>query len=143
MTPIEVLLAEDDPEDVELTREMLRKSALSINLSVVRDGIEAMRYLRKQASYAEARRPDLILLDLNMPRKDGREVLQEIKSDPGLKDIPVAILTTSSSEKDVEKCSRLGAGCFITKPVGLGEFPRAAKQMDDFWAASKRSPASA
>jgi len=137
---IEVLLVEDDPEDVELTREMLKTSALSLNLAVVQDGVEAMAYLREKAAHSNAVRPDFILLDLNMPRKGGREVLQEIKSDPKLKGIPVIIFTTSSNERDMRQCQSLGADCFLTKPVGLKQFKWTVKKLEDFWLKNAKAP---
>jgi len=117
---IEVLLVEDDPGDVELTQESLLGSKLKINQTVVNDGVEALDYLRKQNGYAKATRPDLILLDLNMPRKDGREVLAELKIDDNLKTIPVVVLTISEADQDILKSYELGCNCYVTKPVGLG-----------------------
>ncbi len=117
---IEVLLVEDDPGDVELTQESLLDSKLKINQTVVNDGVEALDYLRKQNGYAKATRPDLILLDLNMPRKDGREVLAELKIDDNLKTIPVVVLTISEADQDILKSYELGCNCYVTKPVGLG-----------------------
>ena len=117
---IEVLLVEYDPGDVELTQESLLDSKLKINQTVVNDGVEALDYLRKQNGYAKATRPDLILLDLNMPRKDGREVLAELKIDDNLKTIPVVVLTISEADQDILKSYELGCNCYVTKPVGLG-----------------------
>jgi chemotaxis family two-component system response regulator Rcp1 len=136
MSPVKsvnILLVEDDPADVELTREGLKDSKMIINLNVVNDGIEAMKYLRKEASYTGAVRPDLIILDLNMPKKDGREVLSEIKADDGLKSIPVVVLTTSQAAWDIQKCYELGANCWITKPIGLDEFIKIVGTVQDFW----------
>ncbi len=116
---IEVLLVEDDPGDVELTQESLLDSKLKINQTVVNDGVEALDYLRKQNGYAKATRPDLILLDLNMPRKDGREVLAELKIDDNLKTIPVVVLTISEADQDILKSYELGCNCYVTKPAGL------------------------
>lgn len=120
LSTIEVLLVEDDPGDVELTQESLLDSKLKINQTVVNDGVEALDYLRKQNGYAKATRPDLILLDLNMPRKDGREVLAELKMDDNLKTIPVVVLTISEADQDILKSYELGCNCYVTKPVGLG-----------------------
>ncbi len=120
LSTIEVLLVEDDPGDVELTQESLLDSKLKINQTVVNDGVEALDYLRKQNGYAKATRPDLILLDLNMPRKDGREVLAELKIDDNLKTIPVVVLTISEADQDILKSYELGCNCYVTKPVGLG-----------------------
>jgi chemotaxis family two-component system response regulator Rcp1 len=120
--PIEVLLVEDSPGDVRLTREALKDAKMHINLSVVSDGTEAMAYLRREKIHAEAPRPDLILLDLNLPKMDGRDVLKEIKESDALKSIPVVILTTSASPVDVERSYQLHANCYITKPVDLQGF---------------------
>ena len=135
-----ILLVEDDVADVELTKETLKDSKIEIDLEVVNDGVEAMAYLRKQGAYEGARTPDLILLDLNMPRMDGREVLDEMKKDDALKKIPVVILTTSSSEEDIVKSYCTGANCFITKPVGLKEFAKVVKSIEDFWFTIVRLP---
>src|ERR1700690_759344 len=124
MTPatnVEILLVEDDPADVELTREGLQDSKMLVHLNSVDDGVKAMKYLRKEPPYADAVRPDLIILDLNLPRKDGREVLQDIKNDKALKCIPVVVLTTSQDELDMQRCYEMGANCWITKPIGLQE----------------------
>lgn len=128
-----ILLVEDDPADVELTKETLEDSKVEVSLSIVNDGVEALAFLRKQSPYEDAVTPDLILLDLNMPRKDGRETLEEIREDEKLKTIPVVILTTSSSEEDVLKSYGCGANCYITKPVGLEEFSKVVKSIEDFW----------
>lgn len=136
MSPIksvQVLLVEDDPADVELTREGLKDSKMMINLNVVDDGIKAMKYLKKEAPYIDAVRPDLIILDLNLPKKDGREVLQDIKGDESLKCIPVVVLTTSQAAWDIQKCYELGANCWITKPIGLEEFIKIVGTVQDFW----------
>jgi len=130
---IEILLVEDNPGDVELARVALRMSKVHNMLNVVEDGEAAMAYLRRQGEYAETRRPDLVLLDLNLPRKDGREVLAEIKGDPGLKRIPVVILTTSKAEEDVLKSYDLHANCYITKPIDLSQFMKVVKSIEDFW----------
>lgn len=132
-TPIEILLAEDNPGDARLAMEALADAKVSNVLHHVRDGVEAMAYLRKEGKYAEMSRPDLILLDLNMPRKDGREVLAEVKADPHLRRIPVVILTVSKAEQDILKSYDLHANCYITKPVGLDEFLTVVKSIEDFW----------
>jgi CheY-like chemotaxis protein len=134
------LLVEDSPSDVRLTREALRESQLLNNLSVVGDGIEALSYLRRQDGYAEAVHPDLVLLDLNLPKKDGREVLAEIKADPALRRIPVVVLTTSSAEEDVIKTYDLHANCYITKPLDLDRFIRVIKSIEDFWVGVVKLP---
>jgi two-component system, chemotaxis family, response regulator Rcp1 len=130
---IEVLLVEDSPGDVRLTREALKDTKMHISLNVVSDGTEAMTYLRREKTYAEAPRPDLILLDLNLPRKDGRDVLKEIKESDALKSIPVVILTTSASPVDVERSYELHANCYITKPVDLQGFIKVVQSIDNFW----------
>lgn len=131
--PIEVLLVEDDLGDVELTKEAIEATRLAVKLSVVRDGEEAMAYLRKEGGYADAASPDLVLLDLNMPRKDGREVLRDMKDDPVLTHIPVVVLTTSDSDEDIMKSYDLGANCYVTKPVGLEQFMKVVQSIGDFW----------
>jgi CheY-like chemotaxis protein len=131
--PIEILLVEDNPGDVRLTVEGLNEGKVRNNLHVARDGVEALAFLRRQGQFADAVRPDLILLDLNLPRKDGREVLSEIKSDPELKTIPVVVLTTSRAEQDVLHSYQLQANCYITKPVGLEQFITVVKSIEDFW----------
>ena len=131
--PVEILLVEDDPADVLLTQEALLGSKIRNNLHVVDDGVEALAFLRQEDTYRDVPRPDLILLDLNMPRKDGREVLADIKEDPGLKAIPVAVLTTSSQDEDILKSYELHANCYITKPVGLEQFATVVQSLDDFW----------
>jgi chemotaxis family two-component system response regulator Rcp1 len=131
--PIEILLVEDNPGDVRLTIEALRDSKVRNNLQVARDGVEAMAYLRRESQYGDAVRPDLILLDLNLPRKDGRQVLAEIKADPSLKTIPVVVLTTSSAERDVLQSYQLQANCYITKPVDLEQFITVVQSIQDFW----------
>jgi two-component system, chemotaxis family, response regulator Rcp1 len=131
--PIEILLVEDNPGDVRLTIEGLKEGKVRNNLHVARDGVEALEFLRRQGTFADAVRPDLILLDLNLPRKDGREVLSEIKSDPELKTIPVVVLTTSSAEQDVLESYQLQANCYITKPVDLEQFITVVKSIEDFW----------
>lgn len=131
--PIEILLVEDNPGDVRLTIEALREGKVLNRLTVARDGEEAMVALRRQGQFANARRPDIILLDLNLPKKDGREVLEEIKKDPNLMVIPVVILTTSQDEQDVLKSYKLHANCYITKPVDLPQFLAVVKAIEDFW----------
>jgi CheY-like chemotaxis protein len=131
--PIEILLVEDNPGDVRLTIEALREGKVLNRLTVARDGEEAMAALRRQGRFANARRPDIILLDLNLPKKDGREVLEEIKEDPNLMVIPVVILTTSQDEQDVLKSYKLHANCYITKPVDLPQFLAVVKAIEDFW----------
>lgn len=138
--PIEILLVEDNPADVRLTREALKEEKLYNNLNVVTDGVEAMAYLRREGQYAQAPRPDLILLDLNLPRKDGREVLEEVKADPDLKVIPVVVLTMSKSDEDIVRSYRLHANCYVTKPVDLGQFLTVAKSIQDFWLTIVRLP---
>jgi two-component system, chemotaxis family, response regulator Rcp1 len=131
--PIEILLVEDSPGDVLLTREALRDAKIRLNLQVAADGEEAMALLRREGKYAAAPRPDLVLLDLNLPKKDGREVLQEIKADSNLAIIPVVILTTSASEVDILRSYQLHANCFVTKPVDLEQFLIVVKSIDNFW----------
>jgi CheY-like chemotaxis protein len=133
MKPIEILLVEDNPADVRLTMEALKEEKLYNNLSVVNDGVDALEFLRREGKYANAVRPDLILLDLNLPRKDGREVLHEIKNDPDLKTIPVVVLTISEAEKDILVSYNLHANCYITKPLDLNQFSRVVKSIQDFW----------
>jgi two-component system, chemotaxis family, response regulator Rcp1 len=130
---IEVLLVEDSPGDVRLTREAFKDAKVYLNLHVASDGAEAMAFLNREGEHAHAPRPDLILLDLNLPKKDGREVLQEIKESPTLKSIPVVILTTSASDADILRSYRLHANCYITKPVGLAGFLEVVKSIDAFW----------
>jgi two-component system, chemotaxis family, response regulator Rcp1 len=131
--PIEILLVEDNPGDVRLTVEGLKESKVRNNLHLARDGVEAMAFLRREGAQANAVRPDLILLDLNLPRMDGREVLSAIKSDPRLKTIPVVVLTTSRSDQDVLRSYELQANCYITKPVDLEQFITVVRSIEDFW----------
>jgi CheY-like chemotaxis protein len=140
INPIEILLVEDNPADVRLTQEALKEGKVRNNLHVARDGIEAMEFLRRVGKHAYATRPDLILLDLNLPRKDGREVLADIKNDIELKSIPVVVLTTSSAETDIFKSYKLHANCYITKPVDLDQFVQVVKSIDDFWLTVVRLP---
>ncbi len=130
---IEILLVEDDPGDVDLTRGALKDEKLSVNLNVVGDGVKALKYLRNEGSFADAIRPDLIILDLNLPQKDGREVLREIKNDKSLKHIPVVVLTTSDQESDILKSYGLGANCYIAKPMGFDQFKNVVKAIEGFW----------
>ena len=130
---IEILLVEDNPGDVRLTQEALRGAKVKVILSVVNDGVEAMAYLRQEGKYKDVSRPDLILLDLNMPRKNGHEVLSEMKADDALKQIPVVVLTVSKSDEDIIKSYNLHANCFITKPVDLIQFLNVVRSIEDFW----------
>ncbi|NOK04057.1 MULTISPECIES: response regulator [Myxococcus] len=139
-SPIEILLVEDNPGDVRLTIEALKEGKVRNRLSVARDGVEALAFLRRQGAYADAARPDLILLDLNLPRKDGREVLAEIKVDPNLRRIPVVVLTTSKAEEDVLRTYDLHANCYIAKPVDLEQFISVVRSIDDFWLSVVRLP---
>jgi len=131
--PIEILLVEDSPADVRLTRESFREAKVRNNLHVVTDGAEALAWLRREGSRTEAVRPDVILLDLNLPKKDGREVLAEIKADPDLRRIPVIVLTISRTDQDIVKAYDLHANCFITKPIDLDEFINVVRSIEDFW----------
>lgn len=131
--PIEVLLVEDNPGDVQLTQIALEDSKISVNLNVARDGVEAMAFLRKKEQYKGMPTPDIILLDLNLPRKDGREVLAEIKEDRILRRIPVVVLTTSGSEEDVLRAYNLCANCYITKPVDFDQFVKIVHSIESFW----------
>ena len=131
--PIEVLLVEDDPGDVELTMEVLNRSKLKVSINVVNDGVKAIEYMQSKGEYAGSEKPDLILLDLNLPRKDGREVLEEIKRDDELKLIPVVILTTSDADEDIARTYATGASCYVTKPVGLAEFNKVVESISEFW----------
>jgi two-component system, chemotaxis family, response regulator Rcp1 len=137
---IEVLLVEDNPGDVRLTREAFLEANRTINLHVVADGVEAMAFLRRQDSHAGAPRPDLILLDLNLPKMDGREVLAQIKADISLKLIPTVILTTSNAGADVQKSYQLQANCYLTKPVQLEAFEALVKSINDFWLTKVKLP---
>jgi CheY-like chemotaxis protein len=137
---VEILLVEDNLGDVRLTTEALKEGKITNNISVVNDGVEALAFLRKEGKYKNAPRPDLIFLDLNMPRKDGREVLVEIKSDPSLKTIPVIILTTSQAEQDILMTYESHANCFITKPVDLEQFLKITKMIEEFWLTMVKLP---
>lgn len=130
---VDILLVEDNPGDVELIRESLSEGKMRNEMHVVEDGIDAMKFLHKQGKYGEAPCPDLVLLDLNLPKKSGREVLQEIKSDPQLKFIPVVVLTSSKAEEDIVKSYNLHANCYITKPVDFDQFMQVVKSIEDFW----------
>ncbi len=138
--PIELLLVEDSEPDVRLTQEALKEAKVRNRLSVVEDGVDAMEFLRRQGRHADAPRPDLILLDLNLPRKDGRQVLKEVKADDSLKRIPVVILTTSKSEEDVLRAYDLHANCYITKPVDFNRFMEVVKSVEEFWLTVVRLP---
>ncbi|MBC8179072.1 MAG: response regulator [Desulfobacteraceae bacterium] len=131
--PIEILLVEDNPGDIRLTQEGLKEGKVWNNLHVAMDGEEAMAFLNKEEKYADMPKPDLILLDLNLPKKDGQEVLAEIKADEKLKRIPVVILTTSEADEDILRSYDLHANCYITKPVDLPRFMTVVKAIDDFW----------
>ncbi len=130
---IQILLVEDSPSDTELTIEALRDGKVSNNLSVVEDGVQALQFLRREDRFAQAPRPDLILLDLNLPRKDGREVLVELKADPNLRTIPVVVLTTSRADQDILKAYQLNANCYITKPVDFKQFIEVVRSIEHFW----------
>ena len=138
--PIEILLVEDNAGDARLALEALKDSKVLNNVNVVGDGVEAMAFLHRQGIYAKSPRPDLVLLDLNMPKKDGREVLAEIKSDDGLKRIPVVILTTSKAEEDIARSYDLHANCYISKPIDLEQFMKVVKSIEDFWLTIVRLP---
>jgi chemotaxis family two-component system response regulator Rcp1 len=131
--PVEILLVEDNPGDVRLTQEVFKEGRVLNKLHVTRDGVEAMEFLRQKGKYAKTPRPDIILLDLNLPKKDGREVLAEIKTDKDLKRIPVIILTVSQAEEDTLRSYNLSANCYIIKPIDLEQFIRAVKLIEDFW----------
>lgn len=131
--PIEILLVEDNPGDIRLTEEAFREGKIANRMNVVQDGQAALNYLKKRDPYADAVRPDLILLDLNLPKRDGREILEIIKSDPDLMRIPVVVLTTSRSANDVQASYNLHANCYITKPVEMDDFFRVTRTIEDFW----------
>jgi CheY-like chemotaxis protein len=139
--PIEILLVEDSPDDIVLTTEALKDGKVRNRVSVVEDGEEAMAFLRREGRHATAPRPDLILLDLNLPRKSGREVLQEVKQDPHLKRIPVVIMTTSSDEKDILQAYNCHANCYVTKPVDLDQFLGVVRSIEHFWLTVVKLPA--
>ena len=131
--PLEILLIEDNQGDIRLTKEAMKEAKIINNLNVVEDGMEALAYLRKKGKFKGVNRPDLILLDLNLPKKNGREVLAEIKQDKNLKQIPVVILTVSKAEEDIIKSYELHANCFITKPVDMDQFIKVGKSIEHFW----------
>lgn len=137
---IEILLVEDSPSDIDLTREALEDTKVHNNLSVVTDGVEALAFLRKEGPFADAPHPDLILLDLNLPKKGGREVLAEIKSDEILRRIPVVVLTTSEAEQDILESYNLHANCYVRKPVDLDAFIQVVRSIDNFWLAIVKLP---
>jgi CheY-like chemotaxis protein len=138
--PIEVLLVEDDPGDVLMTKEAFEEHKLRNRLSVVSDGDEALSYLRQEGVHRDAPRPDLILLDLNLPRRDGRQVLEEIKSDPDLRRIPVVVLTTSQADEDILRSYQLHANAYVTKPVDFERFVNVVKQIDEFFVSVVKLP---
>jgi CheY-like chemotaxis protein len=138
--PIEILLVEDDSGDVQLTKLALEESKMSVNLHVVEDGVEALALLRKEGKYANTKHPDIILLDLNLPKKDGREVLAEIKADPNLKRIPVIVLTASQAETDILNAYNLNANCYIIKPVDFDRFVKIVQSIENFWFTIVRLP---
>jgi CheY-like chemotaxis protein len=131
--PVEVLLVEDNPGDVRLTQEAFKDGRVLVNLTVAEDGVQAMEILNRKGSYDKSPRPDLILLDLNLPKKNGREVLVEIKADEDLRRIPVIVMTTSKAEQDIYRAYNLNANCYVTKPVELEEFLNVVRSIEDFW----------
>lgn len=139
-SPIEILLVEDNLGDIRLTTEAFKEGKLLNHITVMRDGSEALAYLRRQANYTDAIRPDLILLDLNLPKKDGRAVLAEIKADEELKHIPVIVLTTSEAEQDILRSYQLHANCYITKPVDMEQFMKVIKYVEGYWFSIVRLP---
>ena len=139
-TPIEILLVEDNPADADLTKEYFEEARILNRLHVVPDGVEALNYLRKAAPYTEEPRPDLVLLDLNLPRKDGREVLAEMKSDPKLKYIPVVVLSASQAEADIVRSYDLHANAYVVKPVDLSQFGRIVSSIEGFWLSIVKLP---
>jgi CheY-like chemotaxis protein len=138
--PVEILLVEDSPSDADLTVEALSDGKVINNLHWVEDGVQALAFLRRQGKYSDAPRPDLILLDLNLPKKDGRQVLAEIKADPQLKLIPVVVLTTSAAERDILKIYELNGNCYVTKPIDLEQFMNVVKLIEMFWLAVVKLP---
>jgi len=131
--PVNILLIEDNPGDVRLAQEAFKEGKIKVDLSVVMDGLEAIKFLRKEQTYQDQETPDLILLDLNLPKKDGREVLSEIKADPSLRRIPVVILTTSSAEQDILNSYNLHVNCYVNKPVDFDKFFDIIQKIEDFW----------
>jgi len=140
MNSFHVLMVEDNPADADLTRETLEAGRFQLVLSVAADGEEAMSFLRKQGRHAGERRPDLILLDLNIPKQDGRRVLAEAKGDPELRTIPVIVLTSSDAERDIAQCYLLGANCYLTKPVDLHAYQAIVQSVENFWLALAKLP---
>lgn len=138
--PVEILLVEDSPTDVLLAREALEHAKVLNNLHVVTDGAEALDYLFRRGEFASVERPDLVLLDLNLPKRDGREVLEEVKNDPDLRRIPIVVLTTSKAEEDILRAYGLHANCYITKPVDFEQFSRVVRAIEDFWFSIVRLP---
>jgi CheY-like chemotaxis protein len=139
-SPIEILLVEDNPGDIRLTQEVLKEGKVQNQLSIVENGVQALSFLKKEDGYKDAPTPDLILLDLNLPKKDGREVLLDIKKDKKLKKIPVVVLTTSQAEEDILKVYDLNANCYISKPVDLGQFIDVVKSIEEFWLSIVKLP---
>jgi CheY-like chemotaxis protein len=138
--PVQILLVEDNPGDVRLTREALKEAKVRNRMDSVGDGVEAMAYLRRQGAHAKAPRPDVILLDLNLPKKSGLEVLREVKGDPDLKRIPIVVVTTSKAEQDIVRSYDLHANCYVTKPVDLAQFMEVVRSIEDFWLAIVKLP---
>lgn len=139
---VEILLVEDNPGDARLTRELLREGKIHNNCHHAKDGVEALRFLRREGEFADAPRPDIVLLDLNLPRKDGREVLADLKADPSLRKIPVVVLTTSEAEQDILRTYELHANCYITKPVDLDKFITIVRAIENFWLSVVKLPQS-
>ena len=137
---IEILLVEDNPADARLTIEAFKSSSSAHSLRHARDGVEALEFLRREGEFSSARKPDLILLDLNMPRKDGRQLLSEIKTDQNLRSIPVVVLTTSQAQEDIERAYSLYANCYVCKPLEFDDFTRIVKIIEDFWLGTVRLP---
>jgi chemotaxis family two-component system response regulator Rcp1 len=131
--PVDILLVEDNPGDVRLAKEALKESKIDNTVYVVEDGIEALAFLRREGGHEKAPRPDLVLLDLNLPKKSGREVLAEVKADPSLRRIPIVVMTVSRDEEDVLRAYNLHANCYITKPIDFGQFIRITQSIEDFW----------
>lgn len=140
---VQILMVEDNEGDVLLTTEALKEAKVANNVSVARDGVEAMEFLRRQGAFASAPRPDLILLDLNLPRRDGRQVLADLKGDPELRNIPVVVLTSSKAEQDIVKMYDLHANCYIVKPVDFQNLMQVVKSIENFWLTVVRLPSSA
>ena len=140
MELFEILLVEDNPGDVFLTQEAFREGRLAHRLSVVEDGEEALRFLRREGEHKSAPQPDLILLDLNLPKKDGRELLGEVKTDPELRQIPIIVLTTSAAEQDIARAYKLHANCYLTKPIHMDYFLKTIRSVEDFWLSVVRLP---